>query len=150
MGGNGLITVILSSLSATFPNGEKEFVRSVMYYRDQISDAVVHCFTGEREALHRYLDLDCYIGITGWICDERRGGHLHELVKDIPEDRLLIETDAPYLLPRTLRPKPKSRRNEPSYLTEVCATIARLRDVSYDALAQSTTSNARRFFRLDD
>jgi TatD DNase family protein len=77
---------------------------------------VVHCFTGEREALFAYLDLDLHIGITGWICDERRGTHLHPLVGNIPQGRLMLESDAPYLLPRSLRPKPKNGRNEPAYL----------------------------------
>ncbi|MDR1899863.1 MAG: TatD family hydrolase [Treponema sp.] len=64
--------------------------------------AVVHCFTGTERELDRYLELGCYIGITGWICDERRGAHLLPLLKKIPPDRLLLETDAPYLMPRNL------------------------------------------------
>ena len=93
-------------------------------YRDRISGAVVHCFTGERHELHAYLDLDLHIGITGWICDERRGLHLRELVRDIPADRLMLETDAPYLLPRTLKPAPANRRNEPAFLPLVLQTVA--------------------------
>src|SRR5690606_9889314 len=62
-------------------------------YRDRISGGVAHCFTGTAEALRAYLKLDLYIGITGWICDERRGTHLRELVKEIPLNRLLLETD---------------------------------------------------------
>ena len=116
--------------------------------RDQLKDVVVHCFTGEKEALHAYLDLDCHIGITGWICDERRGIHLIDLIKDIPADRLLIETDAPYLLPRNVKPKPKSQRNEPHYLTVVCEFIAAILDVSYNEVAQRTADNAQRFFNL--
>ena len=116
--------------------------------RDQLKDVVVHCFTGEKEALHAYLDLDCHIGITGWICDERRGRHLIDLIKDIPADRLLIETDSPYLLPRNVKPKPKSRRNEPHYLTVVCEFIAAILDVSYNELARRTANNAQRFFNL--
>ena len=117
-------------------------------YRDQISNVVVHCFTGEREALHAYLDLDCHIGITGWICDERRGTHLIPLVKDIPLSRLMIETDAPYLLPRNIKPKPKSRRNEPHYLTVVCQAVADAAGLNFDALAEQTTRNAEVFFGL--
>jgi len=115
-------------------------------YRDQLVGGVVHCFTDEKSALYDYLDLDMYIGITGWICDERRGHHLLELVKDIPHDRLLLETDAPYLLPRSLRPKPKSRRNEPAYLTEVLQTVARFCERSPALIAEETTANARRLF----
>lgn len=117
-------------------------------YRDELPRVVVHCFTGERQALYAYLDLDCYIGITGWICDERRGQHLLRLVKDIPADRLMIETDAPYLMPRSLKPKPKTRRNEPCNLPEVCRTVAAARGVSYEELAALTTANASAFFDL--
>lgn len=117
-------------------------------YRDDLGPVVVHCFTGEDDALFAYLDLDCHIGITGWICDERRGEHLLELVREIPADRLMIETDAPYLLPRNLKPKPKSRRNEPMYLKAVCETVARCRGVGYDELARTTTATAQAFFGL--
>ena len=117
-------------------------------YRDNLGDLVVHCFTGEKEALYAYLDLDCHIGITGWICDERRGQHLLTLVKDIPGERLMIETDAPYLMPRNIKPKPKTRRNEPQYLNVVCETVAECRGASIEEVASQTTHNARRFFDL--
>lgn len=126
------------------------FAEVLQNHRDDLSRAVVHCFTGEKDALYAYLDLDCYIGITGWICDERRGEHLKTLVKDIPDNRLMIETDAPYLMPRTIRPKPKTRRNEPMNLPEVCRTVAECRDVSYDDLAALTTRNAVEFFDLPE
>ena len=117
-------------------------------YRDDLGKVVIHCFTGDKNALTTYLDLDCYIGITGWICDERRGKHLLTLVKDIPSDRLLIETDAPYLMPRNVRPKPKNRRNEPHYLSVVCKTIAQCRETNTEDLATQTSANARLFFSL--
>lgn len=117
-------------------------------YRDTLSNVVVHCFTGDREALHAYLDLDLHIGITGWICDERRGSHLQGLVSDIPAGRLMIESDAPYLLPRSLRPKPKRSRNEPAYLPHIAETIAHHRGESPSALAKHTTDCARRFFAI--
>jgi len=117
-------------------------------YRDHLPAAVVHCFTGEKDALFSYLDLDLHIGITGWICDERRGTHLHPLVREIPRGRLMLESDAPYLLPRTLRPKPKSGRNEPAYLPEVLREVARHRGESEADLAAHTTACARRFFGL--
>lgn len=117
-------------------------------FRDRLPAAVVHCFTGERRALYAYLDLDLHIGITGWICDERRGTHLHELVRDIPVGRLMLESDAPYLLPRTLRPKPKSGHNEPAFLPEVLQHVARHRGETAEALAAHTSDCARRFFRL--
>ena len=117
-------------------------------YRDELVDAVVHCFTDTREALHDYLDLDLYIGVTGWICDERRGDALRDLVRDIPEHRLLIETDAPYLLPRTLKPRPRNGRNEPAYLGYVLEAVAEHRGEDLEQGAATTSAHARRFFRL--
>lgn len=118
-------------------------------FRDSLSGGVVHCFTDSRQALFDYLDLDMYVGITGWICDERRGKHLHELVASIPADRLLLETDAPYLLPRSLRPKPKTRRNEPAWLTEVLQTVALHCQRPAEQVARETTANAVRLFNLE-
>jgi TatD DNase family protein len=109
---------------------------------------VAHCFTGHLGELEDYLALGLYIGITGWVCDERRGAHLREVVPAIPRERLMIETDAPYLLPRTLDPKPRSRRNEPSYLVHVAQAIADMRGETFDELAASTTRNAIDFFGL--
>lgn len=113
-----------------------------------LSRAVAHCFTGEHESLHEYVALGLYIGITGWICDERRGRHLHDIVSIVPDDKLLLETDAPYLLPRTIQPKPKTRRNEPAYLTEVLKAVAQARGQSEEHVARITTENATRFFAL--
>jgi TatD DNase family protein len=110
--------------------------------------AVAHCFTGTREELHAYLDLGLYIGITGWICDERRGAHLLELVRDIPADRLMLETDSPYLTPRDMRPQPKARRNEPSHLPHILRTVARALGKPPEQLAEETTRNAKTFFAL--
>ena len=113
-----------------------------------ISRAVAHCFTGDEAALHEYLELGLYVGITGWICDERRGSHLRDIVADIPLERLMIETDAPYLLPRTIRPKPRSRRNEPMYLREVLAVVADAMGESEERVAAATTENAKEFFSI--
>lgn len=126
----------------------KDFAPILRSYRDQLNSVVVHCFTGDRTALETYLDMDCYIGITGWVCDERRGQHLHDLIELIPANRLLLETDAPYLIPRTLKPKPKSRRCEPAHLPEICRFVAMLLDTSFDQLARQTTQNARTCFNL--
>ncbi len=117
--------------------------------RGELSDVVVHCFTGSRDELHDYLDLDCHIGITGWICDERRGTHMQEFLRDIPANRLMIETDAPYLKPRNLKPRVKSHRNEPRWLPWILGTLAAARDENPDFLAERTTENARRFFRIE-
>lgn len=118
--------------------------------RDQLSAAVIHCFTGNRQALFAYLDLDLHIGITGWLCDERRGQELAELVPNIPLHRLMLETDAPYLLPRDLPAAPKTRRNEPMYLPHIAAAIAKRYGVAPERIAASSTETARRFFRLPD
>lgn len=125
-----------------------DFVEVLKPALSDISRAVAHCFTGEHESLREYLAMGLYIGVTGWICDERRGKHLHDIVSIVPDDKLLIETDAPYLMPRTLRPKPKTRRNEPAYLVEVLRIVAEARDQSIDHVAQVTTENAERFFSL--
>lgn len=117
-------------------------------YRDHLGAAVIHCFTADRTSLYRYLDMDLHIGITGWICDERRGTHLLPLMKDIPAGRLMLETDAPWLLPRTLVPKPKHRRNEPANLPVVAETVALARDERIETLAAHTTATARAFFDL--
>lgn len=117
-------------------------------HQSRLPDAVIHCFTGEAKALRAYRELDLFIGITGWICDERRGKHLHELIREIPLDRLMLETDAPYLLPRTIVPKPKSRRNEPCNLTYVVSTVSTCLGRSEADVAAATTANALRFFGL--
>lgn len=125
-----------------------DFVALLRRYRDKVPGAVVHCFTDTGEALRDYLALDCHIGITGWICDERRGTHLRELVREIPANRLMIETDAPYLLPRTVRPPPAHRRNEPMYLKHICEEIARDRGEPVEVTAANSTAAAEAFFGL--
>lgn len=117
--------------------------------RDSWCGGVLHCFTGSREALFAYLDLGLHIGITGWVCDERRGQVLAALVKEIPADRLLLETDAPWLLPRDLPLKPKDRRNEPAFLPHIAAVVARLRGEDVEELVASTSENAKRLFRFN-
>ncbi|WP_434985107.1 TatD family hydrolase [Vreelandella zhaodongensis] len=124
----------------------REILRS---WRDDISQAVIHCFTADRDTLHGYLDLDLHIGLTGWICDERRGHHLRSVVKDIPLERLMVETDCPYLLPRNLPAKLKGRRHEPALLPWIVREIAQWHDVTETELGEATTRTAQRFFRLD-
>ena len=116
--------------------------------RDRVPGAVVHCFTGTEDQLEAYLNLDLHIGITGWICDERRGTHLLGLVRRIPDDRLMVETDAPYLTPRTLRPRPKKGRNEPAFLPWVVETLAAATDRSVAEVAEATTRTAEALFGL--
>jgi len=111
---------------------------------------VAHCFTGSAAELDTYLSLGLAIGITGWINDERRGTHLVALMPRVPAERLLLETDGPYLLPRDLRPRPASRRNEPAYLPQVAAAVARARGEPLEVLARSSTGAARALFGLPD
>lgn len=128
-----------------------DFLAILRDYRARLGAVCVHCFTDTRAAAADYLALDCHIGITGWICDERRGRHLLEIVQDIPSDRLLLETDAPYLLPRTV-PRAQGprdgRRNEPAYLPFVVRTVASARKESEATVAHNSTQAARAFFRL--
>jgi TatD DNase family protein len=125
-----------------------DFLAVMRQFDGAIGHAVVHCFTGSREELFDYLDRDWHVGITGWLCDERRGQHLRELVPSIPASRLMIETDAPYLLPRTVRPQPSHRRNEPMYLAHIVEELARDRGEDVAVTAAATTATARAFFRL--
>jgi TatD DNase family protein len=117
--------------------------------RDALRAVIVHCFTGTAAELDRYLELDCHIGITGWICDERRGTQLAAIAGRIPDNRLLIESDAPYLLPRTIRPRPRSHRNEPANLPWVARALAAVRGQSLQHICDCTTANARRVFDID-
>jgi TatD DNase family protein len=148
-----------------------EFLELVQIYRSDLAGAVSHCFTGDKEELKRCLDYDMYIGITGWICDERRGQDLQEAVKYIPKNRLMIETDAPYLFPRDLnlpqepsvtsaagtsasgslkikKKKNSRRRNEPQYLPHILKTLAGYTAMDEAVLRDITVENTRRFFNL--
>lgn len=129
-------------------DAHEDFLALLKPVRDRFGYAVVHCFTGTREELYDYLDLDLHIGITGWVCDERRGTHLRELVREIPAHRLMLETDAPYLLPRTLKPRPPHRRNEPMFLPHIAAEVARNRGEELAVTAANATATARAFFDL--
>ena len=127
-------------------DAHEDFLAILKEHRPSLRGGVTHCFTGGERELMAYLDLGFAIGMTGWICDERRGAHLLPLVREIPADRLLLETDGPYLLPRDLHPKPASRRNEPAYLPHIAAVVARARGESVEALARSSTAAARALF----
>lgn len=124
------------------------FIDILRQYRNSLRQIVVHCFTDNKAALDDYLELDCHIGITGWICDERRGLELQQLVRHIPANRLMIETDAPYLLPRDLKPKPNNRINEPAYLPHILRTLARHRAEPEGHLADICLSNTQLFFNI--
>jgi TatD DNase family protein len=129
-------------------DGHEDFVAILAEHRSALAGGVAHCFTGGPRELEAYLALDLSIGVTGWVCDERRGAALRESVPRIPLERLMIETDAPYLLPRDLEPRPASRRNEPAYLPHIARAVAALRGEAPEDLAETTTRNAVRFFGL--
>lgn len=129
-------------------DAHEDFLAIVRNHRRHLRNAVVHCFTGSAAAANAYLEEDLHIGITGWICDERRGLPLRDLATHIPGNRLMIETDAPYLLPRNLPDRPKNGRNEPAFLAQVLTTLAECRGETADALARATTETARAFFGL--
>jgi TatD DNase family protein len=129
-------------------DANERFIAILKEYRSALPAAVLHCFTGSASDLAACLELDLHIGITGWICDERRGADLYQLVREIPSDRLMLETDAPYLLPRDLKPKPKSRRNEPHHLPHIAETIARARGEDIDTLLSRSLHVTEQFFQL--
>ena len=130
-------------------DAEDAFYELLCHYRSRLlGGAVLHCFTGSKNWLQRLLTLDIYIGITGWVCDERRGQDLREAVPLIPQERLLVETDAPYLLPRDMRPKPKSSRNEPAYLPHIATSVGVLRGQTAEQIAESTRKNCQRLFNI--
>jgi TatD DNase family protein len=125
-----------------------DFLALLKDYLPRIPGGVAHCFTAGLDELREYLDLGLYIGITGWICDERRGHSLREAVLELPMERVLLETDAPYLVPRDLPEKPGGRRNEPQYLPHILASVARIMRQEPAALAAATRRNTENLFAL--
>jgi TatD DNase family protein len=109
---------------------------------------VVHCFSGDRRELEAYLDLGLHIGITGVITMDARGAELRQLVKRVPEGRLLVETDAPYLTPAPERNR--HRRNEPAFVATVLRKLAEARDQEPAALAATIWANTCRLFGIAD
>ena len=129
-------------------DAHEDFVAILERWRPKLVRAVVHCFTGTHAVLERYVAMDVHIGFTGWICDERRGTHLRELVQLVPQGRLMVETDAPYILPRDMRPRPSSGRNEPAFVAHVARAVAAARGESFESLAEHSTLAARAFFAM--
>lgn len=129
-------------------DAHEDFLAILDNFEGKLPRVVVHCFTGDEGELDAYLERDFHIGITGWVCDERRGAHLPELLGRIPAGRLMLETDAPYLLPRDLDPRPATRRNEPRRLPHIADVVAKARGETFEALAAHTTAAAREFFEI--
>jgi len=124
-----------------------DFIKVIDKYISDIPRSVVHCFTGTQSQLDDYLERDLYVGLTGWICDERRNKDLRESIKNIPMDKLMIETDAPYLIPRNFEMKPKNNRNEPSNLNHIINEIAELMEIDIDILRKQTFVNTINYFK---
>lgn len=130
-------------------DAHEDMLRMLGRHRPALVGGVAHCFTGDASQLAAYLDLDLYIGVTGWICDERRGDALRQAVRLLPLDRLLLETDAPYLLPRDLDPPPKARRNEPRFLPHIAGRLSEILEIPVSDIAGASTANAERLFGLN-
>tara|TARA_B100000035_G_C20930982_1_gene523016 strand:+ start:55 stop:843 length:789 start_codon:yes stop_codon:yes gene_type:complete len=124
-----------------------DFIKILREYSSDINKAVVHCFTGTQEQLEDYLELDCYIGVTGWICDEKRNVELRKTIKNIPLEKLMIETDCPYLIPKNLPNKPKNNRNEPINLNHIVNEIAVLMEIDIESLRKQTFKNTINYFK---
>ncbi|BFM48271.1 TatD family hydrolase [Marinomonas sp. THO17] len=127
-------------------DAHQEMIQYLRQCPEVAKHSVIHCFTGSIKELDNYLALGLHIGITGWVCDERRGADLQAAVPHIPLDKLLLETDAPYLLPRTIRPRPK--KNHPKYLAYVAKQVAELRNMDLDAVIKASVDNTQRVFNL--
>ncbi|WP_199187120.1 MULTISPECIES: 3'-5' ssDNA/RNA exonuclease TatD [unclassified Photobacterium] len=129
-------------------DAHERFIEILIPWREKLPAAVLHCFTGSEQELKACLALDLHIGITGWVCDERRGQELRQVVRHIPANRLMIETDCPYLLPRDYRPKPKSSRNEPKFLPHIAAVIAECRGETPEQVMMQSEANSLAFFSI--
>ena len=117
-------------------------------YEPKRTSGVVHCFTGSRAELGEYLDLGYYIGITGIITMKGRGAFLRQMAPSIPENRLLIETDAPYLTPTPERNR--QRRNEPAFVRSVLLKLAYVRNEDPEYLSSIIWENTCRLFGLEN
>ena len=124
-----------------------DFIKILRKYSSDINKSVVHCFTGTKKQLDDYLELDCYIGVTGWICDAKRNVELRKTIKNIPLERLMIETDCPYLIPKNLEEKPKNNRNEPTYLNHIANEVATLMKKDINDIREKTYKTSLSFFK---
>ncbi len=128
-------------------SASEEFVRRFKKHPEVCKRSVVHCFTGNRKTLEKYLEMGFSIGITGWICDDRRGKELREAVGIIPPDRILLETDAPYLTPRNI--PGLNRTNVPENIVYIARELAKYMKIPEEALKENARKNTERIFRLE-
>tara|TARA_Y100000816_G_scaffold17232_1_gene11295 strand:+ start:1320 stop:2117 length:798 start_codon:yes stop_codon:yes gene_type:complete len=124
-----------------------DFYDMLKNHCDNLQNFVVHCFTGNKSNLIKYLDLGAYIGLTGWLTDTNRGSHLKDIIKFIPHDRIMIETDAPYLIPHNMNFK-HDGMNKPAYLPYVAEAVALSMDLELNYLSTITIENTKKFFNL--
>jgi TatD DNase family protein len=129
-------------------DAHQDMINHLDEYRSRNIKGVLHCFTGGLSELNNYLDRGYYIGVTGWLCDLKRGEALRECIRHLPLDRLLIETDAPYLIPKNLAVMPKNRLNEPSYLPHIVNEIALHKRCSSEEVVTTTRKNSIELFKL--
>lgn len=131
-------------------DAHEDFISIIKSCRSDLNKLVAHCFTGSIEELNDYVLLDMYVGVTGWICDERRGQVLQQAVKNIPLDRIMLETDAPYLLPRDLQVKPlEKNRNEPCFLPHIAKSVAKYMGLEETRLVTAAYKNSGEFFEIN-
>ena len=128
-------------------NAVEDFIKISKMHRNLCKRSVVHCFTGTKETVYRYLQMGYMIGLTGWVCDNRRNKDVLEALKIIPLERILIETDAPYLTPLNVKEK-LPRRNTPDNLHYVIEKIAEVKKLSYSEVEKITLENTIRTFKL--
>ena len=127
-------------------DAHNDFIRIIRENRKNFPKFVVHCFTGTQKELDDYLELGAYIGLTGWICDAKRNIDLRKSIKNIPIEKMMIETDSPYLIPKNLINKPKKNINEPKYLPHIANEICELTGYELEELKLATSNNAINFF----
>ncbi len=127
-------------------SASEDFIKRFLKHKDICRKSVVHCFTGDIKTIEKYLEMGFYIGITGWICDDRRADELRKAVTILPLDRVMIETDAPYLTPRNV--KGLGRTNYPQNIKYVAETLARYMKVEPNELIQAARDNTERVFGL--
>ncbi|HLD62139.1 MAG TPA: TatD family hydrolase [Patescibacteria group bacterium] len=123
-------------------NAHKEVAQMIYDSGFKIHGAVIHCFTGNWDDAKRYLELGCFISFSGIVSFKKKAEAIQEAALKMPLDRLLIETDAPYLAPEPHRGK----RNEPAFIKNIIQSIADSRGASFDEIEKATDQNARKIF----
>lgn len=129
-------------------SASEDFIKRFKKHSDICKRSVVHCFTGSKKTMEQYLSLGFSIGITGWICDNVRAKELREAVGILPLDRVLIETDAPYLTPKNVQGL--GRTNVPQNIVYVARELEKYMKVSEEELVEAAKKNTERLFSLPE